>query len=99
MSDSVNVINWEDLPDSVKVNIVLATGQKLYGFCNGYFGRDSYGDKTVLASGVSNGRVWAVAEDEYRGVVLATEFNPDLVIGWLQPEEEEEEEGYGSPLY
>ena len=35
MSDSVNVINWEDLPDSVKVNIVLATGQKLYGFCNG----------------------------------------------------------------
>ncbi|UDL16336.1 hypothetical protein SEA_ZOOMAN_52 [Microbacterium phage Zooman] len=99
MADSVNVINWEELPDSVKVGILLRPGTKLYGYCNGYFGRDSYGDKTVLASGEASGKVWVVVDDEYFGPILGSDFNPDLVIGWIQPEEEEEEEpGYG-PLY
>lgn len=27
---------------------MIFVGDKLYGFCSGYFGRDSYGEKTVL---------------------------------------------------
>lgn len=30
----------------------VAVGDVLYGFCDGAFGRDSYGDKTVIAIGV-----------------------------------------------
>lgn len=26
-------------------------GRKIYGFCNGYFGRDDYEDKIILAEG------------------------------------------------
>ena len=39
-------------------------GKVLYGFCNGYFGRDSYEDKRIEAEGVD----WIVAratEEDY----------------------------------
>lgn len=36
-------------------------GIKIYGFCNGYFGRDSYDDKIIIASGED----WIVAKSEY----------------------------------
>lgn len=26
-------------------------GIRIFGFCNGYFGRDSYSDKTIIATG------------------------------------------------
>jgi hypothetical protein len=39
---------------------VLRVGLVLRGYCNGYFGRDSYGDKRVEAFGVD----WIVARDE-----------------------------------
>ena len=32
-------------------------GRMIYGFCNGYFGRDSYRDKRIEAEGVD----WLVA--------------------------------------
>jgi hypothetical protein len=32
----------------------------IYGFCGGYFGRDSYGNKTVIA----NGRDWVTFEED-----------------------------------
>lgn len=32
-------------------------GEKLYGFCDGYFGRDSYTDKVIIMNGVN----WVVA--------------------------------------
>jgi hypothetical protein len=35
-------------------------GIKIYGFCNGYFGRDSYDDKLIIASGED----WIVAKNE-----------------------------------
>lgn len=35
-------------------------GIKIYGYCNGYFGRDSYEDKTIIASGED----WVVAKTE-----------------------------------
>ena len=34
-------------------------GRLLYGFCNGFFGRDSYGTKRIEAEGVD----WIVARD------------------------------------
>ena len=33
-------------------------GIQIYGFCNGYFGRDSYDDKIIIASGED----WIVAK-------------------------------------
>lgn len=38
----------------------LAIGVMLYGFCGGFFGRDSYQDKRVEAFGYD----WIVARDE-----------------------------------
>ena len=43
-------------------------GETLYGFCNGYFGRDSYKNKRVEAVGVD----WVVCRDEEGEVHFAT---------------------------
>lgn len=32
-------------------------GKKVYGYCNGYFGRDSYDDKVIIMNGLN----WIVA--------------------------------------
>lgn len=45
----------------------LQVGDTLYGFCEGYFGRDSYSEKTVEAVG----RDWVVAREEGGGPVFA----------------------------
>lgn len=50
-------------------------GEKLYGFCNGYFGRDSYEDKIVEAFG----KDWVVCRTEEGEVCMAT-FNIDRPI-------------------
>lgn len=42
-------------------------GEILYGYCNGYFGRDSYIDKTVE----NYGKDWVVCRDEYNEVHFA----------------------------
>lgn len=34
-------------------------GIRIYGYCDGYFGRDSYGEKVIIASGED----WVVAND------------------------------------
>ncbi len=36
-------------------------GRVVYGFCNGFFGRNSYSDKRIEAEGVN----WIVARDMY----------------------------------
>jgi hypothetical protein len=46
---------------------VLRVGLVLYGYCNGYFGRDSYRDKRVEAFGVD----WIVAREENGTPVFA----------------------------
>lgn len=48
--------------------VPLRVGDMLYGFCNGSFGRDSYGDKRVEAIGSD----WVVVREDgtpliYRG--------------------------------
>lgn len=43
---------------------MIGIGTKLYGFCNGFFGRDSYGEKTIEGIGCD----WIVARED-NGVV------------------------------
>lgn len=50
----------------------LAVGDRLYGFCRGYFGRDSYGDKVVEAIGWD----WVLCREDNGNVVVAY-GNPD----------------------
>lgn len=48
---------------------MLAIGQRLYGYCDGLFGRDSFNDKRVEAVGVD----WVVAREiDSESVVLAS---------------------------
>lgn len=56
----------------------LRVGDPLYGYCGGWFGRDSYEDKRVEAIGSD----WVVARSEYGLVVVATfenGFTPDYL--------------------
>lgn len=38
----------------------IKPGVKLYGYCGGHFGRDSYGTKLCVDSGYDSGTPWAV---------------------------------------
>lgn len=40
--------------------MTLQIGQVLYGFCGGFFGRDSYKDKRIEAVGID----WVVVREE-----------------------------------
>lgn len=73
----------------------VSPGTKLYGYCNGYFGRDSYGEKTVIALGVYNDNNWAVAEEKYfdmrtdefkTHIVYATGFDIEEIEAWTVEE-------------
>ncbi|MGP0689889.1 hypothetical protein ACW5UC_25440 [Priestia aryabhattai] len=67
-------------------------GIKIYGFCNGYFGRDSYDDKIIIASGEN----WIVAKSEHEGDLpeFATfddaEEMQEMIEKWKIDEDEEE---------
>lgn len=55
-------------------------GRKLYGYCDGYFGRDSYGDKIIEAEGYD----WIVAR-EYGEPIFAfvpPEDKAELMDRW-----------------
>lgn len=41
----------------------ISPGRILYGFCNGFFGRDSWNDKVIVASGIERGEAWIVARE------------------------------------
>lgn len=41
-------------------NAAIVAGTNLYGFCGGFFGRDSYGDKVVEAIGPD----WIVVRED-----------------------------------
>lgn len=48
------------------------TWDKLQGFCNGFFGRDSYGDKSIEGEGND----WIVAREiDSQKIVIATFLN------------------------
>ncbi|CAN5420982.1 hypothetical protein BH09ACT9_BH09ACT9_00240 [soil metagenome] len=60
-------------------------GTRLFGYCNGYFGRDSYGEKIIIATGIWRGKVWIVA-DESGHVVTATDVPASLPNEWAEAE-------------
>lgn len=69
-----------------KINV----GDTLYGFCNGYFGRDSYGDKSVVAKGNERGHNWIVAWDEWEGQLLFAEgFSEDDALNWTTDDDKD----------
>lgn len=65
---------------------MITTGTRIYGFCNGYFGRDSHGDKQIVAAGSWSGDLWAVAVEAGGEFVLATGFTAVLAKEWATPE-------------
>ena len=53
----------------------LAIGDRLHGFCQGYFGRDSYNCKIVEARGVD----WVVFRNTSGGIELAAGTDLDVL--------------------
>lgn len=71
-----------------KINV----GDTLYGFCNGYFGRDSYGNKRVVAKGNERGVNWIVAYDEWEGhLSFGSGFDDEDIERWLAAAEDDKE--------
>jgi hypothetical protein len=64
---------------------VLRVGTVLFGFCGGWFGRDSYDDKRVEAIGVD----WVVARHLGDGSAVFAQVDPDLLVPYSRPEAEE----------
>jgi hypothetical protein len=65
--------------------MLLPVGTVLYGYCNGYFGRDSYESKRVETVGAD----WVVARSEYNGnpVFAYIPFpDPKMIEEWKTPE-------------
>lgn len=60
--------------------MLLRVGHRLYGFCGGAFGRDSYEDSTVEAVGAD----WVVARDA-RGVVQFYAGDPERLLEYTDP--------------
>jgi len=56
--------------------IPLRVGDKLYGYCGGEFGRDSYNTKTVEAIGAD----WVVAREDNNQIVFYEGPPEDLLI-------------------
>lgn len=63
----------------------LRIGDTLYGYCGGYFGRDSHFDKRVEAIGSD----WVVARD-YIGVAWFADCSPIYLTVYRTPELEDE---------
>lgn len=62
-------------------------GMKLYGYCQGYFGRDTYGTKTIEAVG----RDWLVVRF-YNGAISVLHDDKivkDIPKEWLTEEQED----------
>lgn len=58
----------------------IEPGDTLYGFCAGRFGRDSYGEKVVVATG----RDWVVARED--GMPVFANCSPEFLVAYLTPE-------------
>ncbi|KZE41442.1 hypothetical protein [Microbacterium sp. T32] len=68
----------------------LSPGDKLYGFCSGYFGRDSYEDKVVLAAGENRGVLWITAVNAHGHILLAQGMSADDVERWKRDDDVED---------
>ena len=67
-------------------------GRKIYGFCNGYFGRDDYDDKIIVYE-TELAICCIYTDDEMYGVLTTANFNTekekqDYINKWSVKEEE-----------
>lgn len=66
-------------------------GRVIYGYCNGYFGRDSYSDKRIEAEGFD----WIVARERNNSLVFTTFPNSRekqaLIDDWAVSESDDED--------
>ena len=62
-------------------------GTKLYGFCNGYFGRNSYDTKIIREIGVIGDDLYIVAENERSKPVFAVGMTFEDVERWASEQE------------
>lgn len=69
--------------------MTLRVGDLLYGYCGGYFGRDSYEPKRVEAIGTD----WVVARGENGRPVVAFCSPANLETYLEGPEEDDYEDG------
>lgn len=63
----------------------LRVGDILYGFCGGYFGRDSYDDKRVEAIGGD----WVVARTERGEIHVCSGRSPECLTEFREKPDEE----------
>lgn len=64
---------------------LIPVGSVLRGFCNGYFGRDAYADKTVIAVGEHKGVNWILVQEELFGeLLLASAVPADIYNHWAR---------------
>lgn len=68
-----------------RVSQTLRVGAVLYGFCEGAFGRDSYGKK--LVEGV--GDDWVVARDLDDGIPVLARCDPESLLKFRTPPEDD----------
>lgn len=61
----------------------VRVGTILYGFCGGYFGRDSYDDKRVEALGAD----WVVAREIETGEVVFAPNHPEYFEEYAKSKE------------
>lgn len=72
--------------------MAVYVGMRLHGYCNGYFGRDSYSSKVIEGVGAN----WIVARESVGEVRLATftttEEMEACVAEWVKAEEDDDDE-------
>lgn len=71
-----------------KINY-FKTGDKIYGFCHGYFGRGDYETKICVMS-TDNYAVFQYTEGELKGSATVLNYpnrlNKEMIDGWKKPE-------------
>lgn len=97
----INLIGWSDdvLNGKTKVTVhagcsenILSKyiGKTLYGFCNGYFGRDSYENKTIVYVGEKY--ILTENEEGVPGVAYFKDMDymeiEKLVLEWINNKED-----------
>lgn len=70
---------------------MIFVGTLLYGFCEGYFGRDSYRDKRIEAFGVD----WIVTRDSYGDVKFVSFDSTEEMLGLVKKWSEKPDDYYG----
>jgi len=60
---------------------MITPGTRITGFCNGFFGRDSYFEKLIIASGIWGTTNWCVAEEDGR-LLFAEGFSDEQAAAW-----------------